>query len=66
MSTTYSFICHKCKKVIPAGQTSGSGAVRWYRREKDYMTEHVGHPVELSNDLVDRDDIDDYEEVDSW
>ena len=61
MSTTYSLVCHDCKHRHDAGQSSGDGPYHSKGNEGVFMYQHMGHKVEFINDLVGRDDLDDYQ-----
>lgn len=61
MSTTYSFVCDKCKQKVWAGQST-------YIYQYDYIArflhEHLGHNIRFLSDHA-TDESEDYEDVDS-
>lgn len=63
MSTTYSLVCHDCKHSHDAGQTSRGGPYSSYGNEGVFLYQHIGHKVELVNDLAQREDIEYYQEI---
>jgi hypothetical protein len=60
MSTTYNLVCHDCKQKYWSGQTN-------YTYSKDntdkFLFAHAHHRIEFVDDLLERKDIESYEDI---
>lgn len=62
MSTTYTLLCHDCRKQYWAAQSSGS-RITLYENTGNFLRAHMGHKLGFVCDFGESPYLDEYQEV---